>query len=138
MKPEIKKLWIDALLSGEYQQGTGYLCQMTGDGPMFCCLGVLTDLAIKSGVNISITTKDDRGNDIVVYGDSFETLPSEVMEWSGLDTPNGAWFYSVHHKLENPDGHFIDEVDEIEESLVERNDTGSSFEELAKDIEEFF
>lgn len=138
MKPEIKKLWIDALLSGEYQQGTGFLCQMTENGPEFCCLGVLTDLAIKSGVDLSITTRDERGSDVVVYGSSFETLPSEVMEWSGIGNPNGAWTYYVQHKPETFEGELIDDVEIIEESLVDRNDSGSTFEELARDIEEFF
>lgn len=38
MKKRLKKKWVDALRSGEHQQGTGYLC--TSDG-LKCCLGVL-------------------------------------------------------------------------------------------------
>ena len=46
MKPEIKKLWVDALRSGEYKQAREVL--RTNGGTSFCCLGVLTDLYCKS------------------------------------------------------------------------------------------
>ena len=42
MKPAIKKLWLDALRSGEYEQCKGKL----HDGEGFCCLGVLYDVAV--------------------------------------------------------------------------------------------
>ena len=41
MDPEFKERWIDALESGEYEQGKGKLCR---DGK-FCCLGVAADVA---------------------------------------------------------------------------------------------
>lgn len=37
MKPELKRKWVKALLSGKYEQGTHYF---ESDGK-FCCLGVL-------------------------------------------------------------------------------------------------
>ena len=43
MNQEIKKRWIEALRSGEYQQGKESLFHCG----KFCCLGVLTDLYIK-------------------------------------------------------------------------------------------
>lgn len=42
---EVQKLWIDALRSGKYIQGKGYLKKEN----KFCCLGVLCDLAAKDG-----------------------------------------------------------------------------------------
>lgn len=47
MKASLKLLWIDALLSGAYRQGTGYLRQNAiSDGePEHCCLGVLCDVS---------------------------------------------------------------------------------------------
>lgn len=42
MDPELKKRWVEALRSGEYEQGTGHL--RTKD-EKFCCLGVLGDVA---------------------------------------------------------------------------------------------
>ena len=40
MNRRVKKEWIEALRSGDYEQGKGRLC---GDGG-FCCLGVVADL----------------------------------------------------------------------------------------------
>lgn len=39
--------WIDALRSGEYEQGTDML--KNGKTDCFCCLGVLADLEVKKG-----------------------------------------------------------------------------------------
>jgi len=50
MKLEVKKLWIEALRSGKYEQGRGALNK---DGK-FCCLGVLCDLAVKAGVEVEV------------------------------------------------------------------------------------
>lgn len=41
MKPEIKKLWVDALRSGEYKQGYNAL---KPSNETYCCLGVLCDV----------------------------------------------------------------------------------------------
>lgn len=45
MNPEIKKLWVAALRSGEYNQGAAQLCYNDGDGKRHCCLGVLARVA---------------------------------------------------------------------------------------------
>lgn len=42
MKPEIKKIWVDALRSGKYEQGQTYLKNVEGK---YCCLGVLAEVA---------------------------------------------------------------------------------------------
>ncbi len=44
MKADIAIMWVDALESGEYEQGIGKLQPEPGK---FCCLGVLTDLYVK-------------------------------------------------------------------------------------------
>jgi len=41
MKPEIKKIWVEALRSGKYKQGQKYLCRTINGEDRFCCLGVL-------------------------------------------------------------------------------------------------
>jgi hypothetical protein len=41
MKRELFNKWISALRSGNYEQGTGFLCR----NDKFCCLGVLLDVA---------------------------------------------------------------------------------------------
>jgi hypothetical protein len=48
LKPEVKTAWVEALRSGEYRQGRGSL-RIPGGRGKYCCLGVLADLAIKSG-----------------------------------------------------------------------------------------
>jgi hypothetical protein len=49
MKPEIKQKWIDALRSGKYKQGRGYLRTSRDE---YCCLGVLCDLYSKENPSI--------------------------------------------------------------------------------------
>lgn len=45
MDKKLKAKWIKALRSGQYKQGTGYLCRADLDTPKaFCCLGVLFDI----------------------------------------------------------------------------------------------
>lgn len=73
MNKRIKKLWVNALRSGKYKQGTGQLRRDDPkDGSVHCCLGVLCELARQKGV---IETFDG------VDGD----LPPEVAEWARLE-----------------------------------------------------
>lgn len=44
MNPKVKQAWIDALRSGKYKQGEGYLAQKAGEETFYCCLGVLCEL----------------------------------------------------------------------------------------------
>jgi hypothetical protein len=45
VKSELKKLWIEALLSGKYKQGRSRLATPTETGIHYCCLGVLCEVA---------------------------------------------------------------------------------------------
>lgn len=92
MNPEIKAQWVDALRSGEREQGNGALNR---DGK-FCCLGVLCDLAARAGIVSGISGIGSRAHE-VAYGNDYEhareagnalTLPQSVMNWAGLDTDN--------------------------------------------------
>jgi hypothetical protein len=92
MKPKIKKLWLKALRSGEYEQGTGALRDLS----FYCCLGVLCDLGAKAGLG---AWADDTDGDLEFIAfhdkmpakggsipDTSETsLTLAVMEWAGLD-----------------------------------------------------
>lgn len=75
--------WIEALESGEYQQGQGALRHL--EAGTFCCLGVATDVAIRNGVaiawneNVEIETED---------GGHAGTLPIPVQEWLGIEHGN--------------------------------------------------
>lgn len=133
MKPEIKQIWIDALLSGEYEQGKGVLCRSEDGKKEWCCLGVLTDLAVKAGIvmEIKMGDSDDPKNQNAVFFDgAHEKLPVKVQEWSGLETDLGEYSYE--------DVNIDDEDIVIEQTLAEDNDNGSTFKELVSIIESYF
>lgn len=85
MNPAIKAQWLQALRSGEYEQEQGRLKSSTG----FCCLGVLCDIAAKSGVGkwgdfefLIVTPLGD-----VVDADS-QVPPPTIRDWAGLSESN--------------------------------------------------
>lgn len=87
MKAEVKKLWVDALRSGDYKQVEGALRK----DDQFCCLGVLCDVAVKNGVDLKVETKDIGWgpHDVIYkYGEeqNSDSLPDEVMAWAELDS----------------------------------------------------
>lgn len=96
MNPEIKKRWLGALRSGRYDQGrNGYLRQPHGRGnALFCCLGVLCDLAVQDGLAEWVDVPDTRLHDahsvLVWNGEeldvdrNYDYLPEKVQEWAGL------------------------------------------------------
>lgn len=124
MNEEIKTQWVQALRSGDYEQGKGVL---QGDGK-FCCLGVLCDLAEKAGVIEGENAQHSRTDYEIVrgysdgYAHSFtqtEILPMRVRDWAETDssptvTTDGGYRHS---------------------SLAELNDEGSTFDEIADLIE---
>lgn len=122
MKAEIRDAWADALESGDYKQGTGYLTRLeTPDGkPRHCCLGVLCELAVKADV-IPEGFESFLGTSLS-YGATKETalLPPEVMEWAGLKGGNVQFKYA---------GGFED-ADHLNDSI------GLTFPEIAKLVRE--
>lgn len=89
MNKKIKEKWVKALRSGKYKKTTSCLHNEKG----FCCLGVLTDLYIKSH-KIAKWKHDNKELDkllFVTYNKSekeMELLPERVMKWSGLEEDN--------------------------------------------------
>ena len=83
MNPKVKKLWVEALRSGKYEQGYNGL--RTNDNK-FCCLGVLCDIHRKTMKKKG--WRLDGLPDTYFYGDSCGSLPSNVIEWSGVDNYN--------------------------------------------------
>ncbi len=78
MNPSIKKLWVAALRSGDYEQGQN--CLRAND--RFCCLGVLCDLHEKKTGDGEWLPEGYRHT-----GDSHPDeieLPPAVAEWAGL------------------------------------------------------
>ena len=109
MNEEVKVKWIEALKSGQYEQGKRRL--RTGD--KFCCLGVLCDLhAIETGR--AWEEEKYRG----AYLGKTDYLPSEVKEWAELISNDP--MVGVGH-------------DQVNLSII--NDNGKTFEEIANIIE---
>lgn len=112
MNPEIKQKWIDALTSGEYEQGAGVL----REGNKYCCLGVLCDLYIKE----TNPEKDWEPVPIPVQGDPCYSFlgatalpPLEVIHWAGLEQQDVSF-----------GGYY----------LITLNDNPTSFKDIAKHI----
>lgn len=80
MNQEIKTRWIEALRSGNYQQGKDGLFHCG----KFCCLGVLTDLYIKEH---GLQWNQDSA-DLWSFEEEGGVLPRSVQQWSGIDFPN--------------------------------------------------
>lgn len=114
MNPEIKKLWVDALKSGEYEQGRGALCV----GESFCCLGVLCDLAVKQGARVRVAKERDK----TTYDSRSACLPPSVSDWAGLDNAWGEYKTNTRG-----DG-----------NLANLNDVGKTFNQIAYYIERYF
>ena len=110
MHKEIAEKWVEALRSGEYKQTTGKLANV--ERTEHCCLGVLCEMAIKDGVELPV----EQMSYSTLFDDARVDLPLKVMEWTGMHTPYGC-------------------LGSVEHSLVAANDTGLSFEGIAKLIE---
>ena len=115
MKEEIKKRWVEALRSGDYNQGKNALRAETITGvDRFCCLGILCDLHSKdTGIKWE-ETKEFTGNK--PYIDETGKLPNDVMLWAGLEKP-------------------FPHTEGDEYTLAYRNDNGTTFHEIANAIE---
>lgn len=96
MNPEIKAQWIAALRSGEYTQTKGYLHRTEADGDTpagYCCLGVLCDIAEKAEVvtgEIIDSGYHGAPKRLRYYDGDAQTLPGNVVEWSGMRNENPA------------------------------------------------
>ena len=91
MNKVIKRKWLKALRSGEYKQGRGRLltCNVEGDNPKFCCLGVLTDLYIKAHKTKKWQFEQLSNTDTikmrgVLHGQG-AYLPSTVAKWAQIE-----------------------------------------------------
>lgn len=73
---KFRKQWVDALRSGDYNQGRNYLCVRSRQhGDRFCCLGVAADVkgVLNPGGEVSFA-----------YGGGCHYLPSPVLKRLGL------------------------------------------------------
>lgn len=117
---EIKKEWIAALRSDDYQQGEAQL--KTEDGK-FCCLGVLCDILQKKGVVTEFVSE----NTTSFYGlvnepvGDYEVLSVGISLYLGINC--------------NPEMQHIVKGETVYDTLSELNDNGMSFNDIATLIE---
>ena len=122
MRKDIKDEWVRRLRSGDYEQGTDYL----RFGDKYCCLGVLCDMAVEAGVIEetygSLEKVSSFGRDV---GDrQTQRLPISVAQWSGLMGTPAVTQECAEIRV------YAGNMD-----LMEFNDNGTSFEEIATAIE---
>jgi hypothetical protein len=134
MNAEIKAQWVAALRSGDYIQGKSRLATIRGNGTVeYCCLGVLCDVAVKSGLDIAVcegdvTSGTTSGSEFapLYYGDAAGLLPDSVVQWAGLE--------SVAEEDSGGEYRVDIEVDGYTYDLAQMNDCGSTFAEIADTI----
>lgn len=106
MNTEIKEKWLESLRSGKYEQGTGALRKNGEACDQFCCLGVLCDIIAPEKWKLA------NKSEIFIHDcDRVGTLSSRLKEKVGLNA-------------------------DIEEQLIDLNDNGKSFSEIADFIQE--
>ena len=110
VKSRVRKL-VNALRSGKYHQTTK--CLTDGKGK-FCCLGVACQIAIKNGIKIK--------REGICYDGTSSILPKRVRNWFGF------------HKNDPVCSDVLGQT----KTLVERNDGGESFRQIADAIEYTF
>lgn len=150
LKPEVKSLFVAALRSGEYQQGDGCLKYEPSDSSpaQYCCLGVLTDLAVKAGIVKEKNQADTRLTLYVAEGDADDLrgpgwgegygLPDAVAEWATAENEDGDLISSSGDLNREVKTVVNDEVIRVS-SLIGLNDNARySFSQIADVIEEQF
>lgn len=115
MKSDVKKLWLEALRSGEYEQGRSALANTNDE---YCCLGVLCQLAVNNGVPIKVKKVQSGLGPVKSYDDAKYLLPQSVQEWAGLESSNPVV------------------QGDIGTNLADMNDRRYSFDAIARVIEE--
>lgn len=84
--------WLEALESGEYQQGTEILCRITDQGNKYCCLGVACELFATELVSILNCENPSKYGIVEVkgWGEYITTAPISVINALALKNGIGA------------------------------------------------
>lgn len=117
---QARKLWVEALLSGEFKQCTEALCEIEDDKPVgFCCLGVACEIFSARESPLSTEVRRHGLKFVRHYDNEDMILPQAVRNWLGLATCG-----AVYGGQGSNSG-----------QLAEDNDNGKSFPEIAAIIE---
>lgn len=124
-----RKLWVEALRSGEYEQCQNSLHKQDACGfDQYCCLGVACEVYQQhvGDLDIATHTLDDEKT----YDGEFATLPHKVAKWLNIE-PSGT--LSEHKSVPRED----EDYEGIINSLVDANDDFEfNFGQIADIIEE--
>ncbi len=131
--PYLRSRIIPALRSGEYQQGHGYLRQ----NDLYCCLGVMTDCAIKDGLvagewNCELKVFFSYGKSVDSEGIS--VLSTDVASVIGIEADGRVRGYS--YESSRREGESMREREFRRDSLWQLNDIDRlSLAEIGTEIE---
>lgn len=138
MDQQVKEKWVAALRSGRYEQARGKLRVGWEGKEGYCCLGVLCEVAIESGLEVRTMTytEGDVWEEVTRYStENWESAPHDPI-WEGAYLPDGVREWAG---LSEPDptvrGINVDYPDD-ENTLAGLNDSGLSFERIADIIEQ--
>jgi hypothetical protein len=111
------QLWIDALRSGEYEQGQGHLRKEEPLGARYCCLGVAQEVALDNGWV------------------SADVPNSYNLDWGSAVMPIdlGRWFGFMHHATD-PDLGFHQGAGVVY-CVMANDDLNWTFEQIANALE---
>lgn len=116
LNPNVEK-WLEALESGEYEQGRTYLHTKENGVEEYCCLGVACEVAQANGIELKVEVE----NGAFYYDGSSAFLPHVVQEWVRLAFSDGS-----------PNDDYYSTLS----SLTSMNDKGVPFREIAQYIRE--
>lgn len=108
MRQDVAKDWVNALRSDKYIQGRKALLKDN----TYCCLGVLCDLS-------PIEKDKPQPHLDTTWDENPSTLPSSITKWAGMNSSSGLLSIKKTGSA----------------SLLEANDSGKSFNEIADIIE---
>ena len=104
---KLKKKWVKALRSGDYDQGETFLLRFKGDRAQYCCLGVLLEL--EHGEDAWDTMRPEES----LYGSGSGYLYTDLGR-----KPNFSAEHQRHLAFLNDTGKSFEEIaDYIEENL---------------------
>lgn len=93
MNADIKKKWIEALRSGQYEQGRSYLrTEHPSGAARHCCLGVLCELYMQAHPRAQWEAGDTDGHEgwrVYSLDRSDGLLPDVVIAWAEIDQQLG-------------------------------------------------
>lgn len=129
---ENQQKWVDALLSGQYEQGTGFLCVTEADPENdvkagYCCLGVACQVLFPDeGRDLSM--RELKGRAFTVprkewFGDT-SLAPDEIVDALGLCDSYG----SLREPIHSEDGIAYDNLTEL------NDEAGWSFQQIGEFI----